>query len=450
MYPQKNHGRAKMAMFRLFLILSVWLLLIPSVMAASNSGAETVKVITIDGEITPAMSAFLQKSLDEAHEENMDGILIEIRTFGGRVDSATDMRDAMFASRIPVAVYVENRAISAGALLTIAAETIVMAPGSHVGAAQPIPDDPKTVAFVRSEFQTTAERNGRDPQVAAAMVDEAVAIEGLVREGEILDLTANQALEYGYADYIADGRIAALNALGWGDAAIIEAAPDFRFRIAQFLTSYEVASLLLSIGMIALIAEFYTQGFGISGIIGIACIVLYFSSGFIAGYTELWSVIIFFVGLVLLIIELTIPEFGIFDISGLIAMFIGIVFAAPSVRQGVMTLLIAMVAAIIAIPVLIKIFGRRKLFQRLVLADAETVSRGYVHTASSKQDLLGKEGVALSTMRPSGRVQIDEQRLDAIAEGSFIASGASVKVVQIEGSKVVVMEINRSDNQSVE
>ncbi len=437
---KQHRSRATLILIRMTLLVVVFLLLVPSFILAQET-RPTVYIISIDGEITPAMAAFLENKLDAANEAGAEGILIDIRTLGGRVDSALDMRDAMIESRSPVAVYIGTRAISAGALISIASETIIMTPGSHIGSAQPIPDDPKTVAFVRGEFATTAERTGRDPQVAMAMVDIDIEIEGLVREGEILDLTANQASEFGYADHIVESREEALRVLGWDNATIIEEEPDFRYRIAQFLTSYEVASLLLSIGMIALLAEFYTQGFGISGIIGVACIVLYFSSGFIAGYTELWSVVIFFIGVVLVVIELTIPEFGIFGISGLIAMFIGIVFAAPDVRQGVFSLLIAIVVGIITIPILIKLFGKRKLFQRLVLANAETVDMGYVHrdVTLPETNLLGKTGTAVSTLRPSGKVLIDDKRLDAIAEGSFIASGEKVKVIQVVGSKIVVI-----------
>ncbi len=422
---------------RLIFFLLLFFIVMPAFTVLGQDSPQVVHSIAVDGEITPAMAAFLKHKIDDANANNADGIIIEIKTLGGRVDSAIEMRDAIIASDAPVVVYIESRAISAGALISIAARTIAMAPGSHIGSAKPSPDDPKTVAFVSGEFRTTAELTGRDPQIAVAMVDETIVIEGLVREGEILDLTANEAFANGYADFIADGRAEVMREMGWQNATLIEEEMDFRYRIAQFLTSYEVASLLLSLGMIALIAEFYTQGFGISGIIGIACFVLYFSSGFIVGYTDLWAVVIFFIGVVLLIIELTIPEFGIFGISGLIAMFIGIILAAPSVRQGVFSLLISILAGIIAIPIFIKVFGKSKFMNRLVLAHSETVAMGYVHTAA-KNDMVGKTGLALSVLRPSGKILVDGIRTDAIAEGEFIDSGTRIKVVHVEGSKIIV------------
>lgn len=421
-----------------FLLIMVLFAIVMSPFIVSGEGTgKTVYVIMIDGEITPAMASFLENSLEKAITENADAIVIEIRTLGGRVDSAINMRDAIIASPVPVTVYVESRAISAGALITIAADTIVMAPGSHMGSAKPIPDDPKTVSFVSGEFRTTAERTGRDTEIAMAMVDETIEIEGLVGRGQILDLTANEALEFGYADHIAMGREQVLDAIGFSGAIVVEEEPDFRYRIAQFLTSYEVASLLLTLGMLALVAEFYTQGFGISGMIGVACFVLYFSSGFIAGYTELWSVVIFIVGVILLVIELTMPGFGVFGISGLATMFVGIIFAAPSVGRGVVSLIIALVATIVAIPVFIKLFGKTRLFQRFVLADSETPDRGYVHSPN-KTYLVGKTGTTHTPLRPVGSVIIDGVKTDAIAEGEFIDGKVKIKVVRVEGTKVVV------------
>lgn len=437
-----NNNRRRNSLLRIILLVMLLVVLLPATFVSGQGEDKLVYAIAVNGEITPAMAAFLESRIDEAHEMQADGVIIEISTLGGRVDSATDMSDAILASRIPVVVYIQNRAVSAGALISIAAENIAMAPGSHIGAAKPIPDDPKTVSYVSAEFRTIAETNGRDPLIAAAMVDETIEIQGLVREGEILDMTANQAIEYGYAEFIVSSRSELLQEMGWENAVVSEEEMDFRLRIAQFLTSYEVASLLLSLGMIALIAEFYTQGFGISGIIGITCFVLYFSSGFIAGYTDFWAVAIFTVGIILLIIELTVPGFGVFGISGLAAMFIGIILAAPSVRQGVFSLMIALIVSVLAIPIFLKVFGKSKLVQRFVLAHAETVNMGYIHTAGSKTYLEGKTGTALTVLRPSGRVQIEDERLDAITEGEYIDKGQKVRVVRVEGSKVIVYPLD--------
>jgi len=427
---------------RLFLFILIVAFAFPAVMLFAQNDEQTVYIIQIDGEITPAMASFLEKQLDEANSKMADGVIIDIKTLGGRVDSAIKMRDAIIDSYTPVVVYIGNRAISAGALISIASETIIMAPGSHIGSAEPVPNEPKALAYVSGEFKTTAERTGRDPEIALAMVDSSIEIEGLVGAGEILDLTASEAFEVGYADHIARGRTEVLEIMGWENARVIEAKPDFRFRIAQFLTSYEVASILLTIGMIGIIAEFFTQGFGAAGIIGLSCVGLYFASGFIAGNTELWSVLVFLAGVVLIILEISAPGFGVFGISGIIAILVSVVFSAPTVGLGFRTLLISLTVSLVSIPVFFKIFGRSKFIKRIVLATAETPDQGYTH-ADRKDALLGKTGVTQTVLRPSGSVYIDNIKVDAIADGEFIPKGVDVTVIRVEGVKVFVAPIKK-------
>jgi membrane-bound serine protease (ClpP class) len=427
---------------RLFLFILIVAFTFPTVILFAQNDEQTVYIIPIDGEITPAMASFLEKQLDEANSKMADGVIIDIKTLGGRVDSAIKMRDAIIDSTTPVVVYIGNRAISAGALISIASETIIMAPGSHIGSAEPVPNEPKALAYVSGEFKTTAERTGRDPEIALAMVDSSIEIEGLVGAGEILDLTASEAFDVGYADHIARGRSEVLEIMGWENAKTIETTPDFRFRIAQFLTSYEVASILLTIGMIGIIAEFFTQGFGAAGIIGLSCVGLYFASGFIAGNTELWSVLVFVAGVVLIILEISAPGFGVFGLSGIIAILVSVVFSAPTVGLGFRTLLISVTVSLAAIPIFFKLFGRSKFMKRIVLATAETPDQGYTH-ADRKDSLLGKTGVAQTVLRPSGSVYIDNIKVDAIADGEFIPKGVDVTVIRVEGVKVFVAPIKK-------
>jgi len=419
------------------LAIVLFAVLAPVLQVSGQDGSPKVTVVVIDGEITPAMASFLGNAIDAANRDGADGILIEISTLGGQVASAIEMRDAIIASDIPVAVYIGDRAISAGALISIAADTIIMAPGSHIGAAEPIPNDAKSVAYVSGEFRTTAEKTGRDPELAAAMADAAIEIEGIVDAGEILDLTAQEANDLGFADYIAGSRSEALQLLGWQNASVTEVEPDFKYRIAHFLTSYEVAAILLLIGMIGLIAELFIPGFGAAGILGIICFALYFAGGFLAGHTEWWSILIFVAGIILISIEIIVPGFGFFGIAGIIALFVGIVFAAPTAGQGIGVLLIAIVAALIAIPIFFKIFGRTKFMRRLVLNNAETGDQGFT-SVETKSDLLGKTGVALTVLRPAGSVSLDGIRVDAVADGEFINPGTQVKVIRMVGSSVVV------------
>ena len=423
------------------IILILLVALLPAFPAAAQNDQQSVHVVSIDGEINPAMASFLSNALDRANREGAEGVLIELSTLGGLVVSAIDMRDAILASEVPVAVYIGDRAISAGALISIASDTLVMAPGSHIGAAQPVPNEPKILAFVSGEFRTTAEKTGRDPTVAMAMVDESIEIEGIVKKGEILDLTANEAFGIGFADHLASGREETLQALGWEGAFIVEEEPDFKFKIAQFLSSYQVASALLMIGMLGLTIEFFTPGFGVAGTLGLICIGLYFASGFLAGNTEWWSLLIFLIGVILIVIEVFVPGFGVFGISGLIAISAGVLFAAPTLDQGVAALLASFAIVIIAIPVLLKIFGKSRFIQRFVLSTAETVAAGYTH-ADSNAYFIGKTGTTKTVLRPSGIVSINGSRIDTIADGDFIEKGVQVTVTRVEGTRIIVSTYN--------
>ncbi len=419
----------------LFLLLVSFILAWPALTSAT---ANTVHIINISGEITPAMSAFLIDSLAEAESSGASAVLLQVSTLGGRVDAALAMRDAILNCKVPLAVYVENRAISAGALITLAAEKIVMAPGSQVGAAEPVPNEAKARAFVSGEFQSTAEKRGRDPQVAMAMVDAAIEIEGLVGKDAILSLTAEEASRTGYADYLAGSQADALTALGWNKLEIIAVKPDFKIKIAQFLTSSEVAAILLIIAMIAFVAELFIPGFGAAGFLSIFCFILYFAGSFLAGHTQWWTALIFLAGLILVGIELFVPGFGVFGISGMVALVLAIILAAPSLQQGVFLLAVALIAVAIALPVFIKFFGSSRLFNRLVLATTEQPELGYTHITASKTDLVGKSGRAITPLRPVGSIEIGSMRLDAMAQGSFIDQGTSVQVIQVAGSKIIV------------
>ena len=433
----------KRSSFISILILFIFIIVVFTQQADAVAIANSrVYTIPIKGEITPAMASFVKNQIEKANIEEAKGILIVVSTYGGRVDSAIDIKDTILGSQIPVAVYIKDRAVSAGALISIAADYIVMAPASHLGAAEPIPYSEKNVAAISAEFRSAAKFRGRDPQIAAAMVDKSIEIAGLTEKGSLLDMTAEEAKEYGYADAIVARQEEAIAYLGWEDAEIFNAEPDFKVKIAQFLTRVEVASLLLLIGMIATIIEIFAPGFGLPGIIGIVCFSLYFGGNFLAGNTEWWAVLLFIIGLVLLGIEMAVPGFGVFGIAGILAVLAGLILAASDPLKGVISVGISLLAVAIAIPIFGKYFGGAKLFRRLVLTEAvkPNDSRPIAHQQEST-DLTGKIGVSVTPLRPAGIVEIDGHKYDVVSDGEYISSGEKVKVVEAAGSRIVVTRL---------
>lgn len=189
----------------MLVVVFVSLLVAGALAQSPGTAPGVVWVIPVEGTIEPGLSEFVLRALRDARQAGAALILLEINSFGGRVDAATEIRDAIFASPVPTAAFVADRAISAGALIALATERIVMKPGATFGAAQPQPLDEKTLSYVRAEFEATAEGRGRDPLIAAAMVDASVVVEGLSGPGQILTLTAASALARGYADFAQRG-----------------------------------------------------------------------------------------------------------------------------------------------------------------------------------------------------------------------------------------------------
>ncbi len=418
---------------------------LPSVNLLASESSD-IYIIPISGEITPAMAAFFKNSIENAEKENAEAVLVEISTLGGRVDAAFNMKHVMEKSKIPIIVYISDRALSAGALLAISAPRIIMAPGSHIGSAEPIPYSVKAVAAIRGEFEAAAERNGRDKIIAAAMVDKEVDIPGLSPAGSLLDITAITAMEYGYAEAVLEGRQEVLDYLGYKDSTIQVIRPDFIIRVAQVLTKSSTASIILTIAIIAIIIEIFTKGFGIFGFIGIGALSLYFGANFIVGYSSWWPVILFIIGAVLLIAEVFIPGFGIAGISGISSMLIGIVFAAPDPIKGIRNIGIASALVIIMLPILFRYMKRSSVLRRIVLSDT-IIHKPKSHEDNGDIEVLNKEGITLTTLRPSGIVNINGMKFDAVSRGEFIEPGKRVRVVESKGLSVVVTEDETKNSQ---
>ncbi len=415
--------------------------------AAAAPSPEKVFVLPIQGAIEPGLTAFVSRILREAEESNA-AVVIKVNTFGGRVDAATDIRDLIMRMDMPVIAYVSERAWSAGALIAMAAPKVAMAPGSSIGAAEPVPMDEKTVSALKAEFEATAERAGRDPQVAAAMVDADIAIEGVVESGKILTLRAGLALELGVADILANNLDEVLEYFELAGLPVEEKTPNWSEVLARWITEPTISSLLLTIGFIGLIYEVTTMDWGVPGTAGLIALVLFFGGHMVAGLAGWETVILFLVGMVLLMVEIFIlPGFGIAGALGLIGILASIGLAFGSVLSALTSLSIALFAAVLFILIFWKRFTRSGAWRKLVLSAKEDKELGYrgpkVYT-----DLVGKQGISLTPLRPSGTVVIDGERHDVVSDGGFLAKDVPVIVTKIEGTRVVVREVESEEQEN--
>ncbi|MCH7521387.1 MAG: nodulation protein NfeD, partial [Candidatus Marinimicrobia bacterium] len=312
--------------------LVIWVLGIFSVV----SPAGLVYRVPIQGMIDLGLPAYVERVIEQAQEEGPDVIIFDIDTFGGRIDGATRIKDAIMSSPVPTVAFINRRAISAGALISLACEKIIMTRGATIGAATAVDLEgkkasEKVISYMREEMSATAEARGRPPRIAEAMVDEElevpyVIIEGDTvrlddvegsREGKLITLTTEKAIRLAMADEQQDSFEEVLASLGLGNATVINFAPNWSERVVRFITDPIVSSLLMTIGFLGLIFEIKTPGFGVGGIIGTLALALFFGSSFIAQLASFTEVLIFLGGLSLLILEVVaIPGFGLAGIGG--------------------------------------------------------------------------------------------------------------------------------------
>ena len=429
------------------------------VLALAGAGATAprpvVHVVTIEGEIDLGLAAYVTRAIEEAEQAGAAALILEIDTFGGRVDAAVLIRDALLGARVRTVAHVD-RAISAGALIALAAEEIVMAEGATIGAAAPVevgpggaePGGEKVVSYVRKEFRATAERRGRPPELAEAMVDADVEVPGVIAQGKLLTLTTSEAVALGVADRRADSLDALLSGLGLGGAEVRRVLPSWAEQWVRFLTRPAVSSLLLAIGTLGVLVELRTPGFGVPGVIGLAGLALFFWAHWLVRLVGWEEVLLLAAGAALLAIEAFVtPGFGVPGILGVLALLAGLTLSligAPVTWEAVALalgrVLFALAAALGGAFALMRVLPRLPFGRRLVLAgDLGAV----VPAAAPAEHVLraGERGVAASPLRPAGVARIGGARVDVVSEGEYVDAGEAVEVLRIEGSRVVVRRV---------
>ena len=415
---------------------------------SSQISAESI-VIPIEGMIDLGLPLTVERGIKEAEEKKAEYIIFLVNTFGGRVDAATEIKDAIIGTEIKTAAFVNSRAISAGALITLSCDQIFMTKGSTIGAVTPVNQQgqkltEKQVSYMRAEMRSTCEAKGRDPLIGEAMVDESIVIPDISEEGKLLTLTAEEALNLGFADKIIEDEKALSDYLGIKNRT--DVTVSLKETIVRLLTHSAVASILLTLGMVGIFFELRSPGFGFPGIIGILAFTAFIMSHYIlrmANWMEISAVII---GLILITLEIfVIPGFGFAGISGIILVFGGLYFSMISdipymsdyISAGAALstiIILSVVFTVLSYKVLIK----TKTFRKLTLQDDPATASNLKVDADSS--LIGKRGFAVTVLRPSGKVDIDGIIYQAVSNGNYIVKDAKVIVKKIESNNIVVAE----------
>jgi membrane-bound serine protease (ClpP class) len=438
-------------------ILFLGLLLMISFLGFSQE-IGSVWTLTIDGEIGRGTVSYLRQGLSEAKEAGASTVVIVFSTPGGYLDSAVASRDAILDTKIPTIAYVDREAYSAGALLAIACEEIYFAPGGVMGAATPVYFDSgkmeeapeKIVSATRKLFAAVAEARGRPPEIAEAMVDRDVEIEGLIEKGKLLTLTSQEASQWGYSEGEVGSLEELLEAKGLTGATVVHFSRRWIDSVVEILTQSWVAALLITIGMLGLIAEMMIPGFGIPGIVGLIFLGAFFWSHSLVGLAD-WESILFllggFVAILLEIFVFTAVDFGLAGLGGLVLIGLGFYtsmvgpFTEPSeIIQAIGAVSAGLVLALVGMVLLVTRLPKTRLrFGGVILSSAIT---GKAFDRTKKKGAvspwLGRQGMAATDLHPVGSGEFANERVDVVCEEGFLPKGTPIVVIKDDGYRKVV------------
>jgi len=422
------------------------------IFCSSVYAQSTVYRIKFDDEISLSLVPYLKRALETAQKEKADALLVEINTFGGRVDAATQLKDLLLDAKLPTIAFVNKRAVSAGALITLACKNIAMSPGSSIGAATVVDQEGKKVSekyqsYMRAEMRTTAQKNGRNPKIAEGMVDERIVIPGLVDSTQLVSLDDVEAVQFKMADTIVSSPQAAAAAFGFKNANIIDIKTNWAEEFVRFLNLPLVASLLIMLGLAGIYTEIKTPGFGLPGIMGIIFLTLFFGSSIILDLASWFEVILFILGLGAILVEIfLIPGFGVAGVVGILlmiaALFLSLFntegyFDASLIQMAIVQLGGALAGFFILGFLAYKFLPNTRSFKAFVLDTQSGSDKGFT-SAPDYSELVGKPGIAITVLRPAGTVVIDDKRYDVVTQGDYIDKDANIRVLKVEGMRIVV------------
>ena len=425
-----------------------------NIFSQDNAKVYVIKKLEFQ-EINRWYAAYIKKAIKKAGDEGASLIILELDTPGGLLSSALSIKNYIIESDIPVVAYINKNALSAGALISLSCEAIYMSDGSIIGAATPVymkgneieKASEKEISAMRAAMRSSAERSKKNVRIAEAMVDETIILskrnDGIdLDDKTLLTLSVEEALKVNIADGKANSIIDIIKLRNLSEnSTIINVEEEKYDYILRFLINPAILSALISIGIIGVYIELKTPGFGIGGVISIIAFSIFFFAQVFVGESGFLAPAIFFLGIVLLAIEIfVIPGFGITGILGILGIVAGIFmsFGINNIAQATLVVFVSLIADIILIIILARFILKSKGFKNIVALETDTA--GY-HSSVSYDNLLGCEGITDTFFRPSGNIIINDKKYDAITEGEFINKGVKIKVILVEGNKIVIKEI---------
>jgi membrane-bound serine protease (ClpP class) len=449
--------------------------------------ANTVYHIPIEGTIDLGLPPFIERSIAEAEENNAKAIIFEVNTFGGRVDAATQIKDAILDSKVPTVAFINKRAISAGALISLSCEKVFMAGGATIGATTAVDmqgnkASEKVISYMREEMAATAEKRGRDKYIARGMVDEELefpnkVMKEFINDGEVIDtiktkvyylvidgdtvtvddiegrkqgnlitLTTEQSLKYKIADASIENFEAVLDTLGFSNLVVNKTTENWSENFVRFLTNPVVASLLTTFGFLGILFELQSPGWGIPGSIGLICLILSLSASYIAELATMSDLLVVLMGMLFLMLEAFVfSGFGLAGVAGIVFILWGLyLLLLPDVPVGEEVLsqasnglIIGIIGGLVGLVLLFRAMTKTKFWRDLTSPDIQKKEDGYV-ASFGWEKLVGEEALTETDLHPSGWINVGKERVFALSEGNFIDKNEKVVILSVDGNRVVV------------
>lgn len=425
--------------------------------ASSDSTKTLVYTFRIDEMIAPPVWRTTKLAIENAQMSNADLILISMNTYGGMLDAADSIRTKILDSDIPIYVFIDKNAASAGALISIACDSIYMAPGSNIGAATVVDQEGKVLpdkyqSYMRSMMRSTAEAKGRDPEIAQSMVDPKVYVAGISDTGQVLTFTTSEAVKHNFCEAEVEDIYEVLEHAGYDNYEFIEHKITATDRIIGWLINPMISGVLIMIIIGGIYFELQSPGIGFPIAASLLAALLYFAPLYLEGLANNWEILLFVVGLILLVVEIfAIPGFGVFGILGIFFMVSGLTLSmvgnvgpgffdidTSGILGAFLVVIISFFLAIFGSIILSKKLFTSHAFGHLALDKVQYASEGYTSASVKYSELVGKKAMTYTVLRPAGKIIINDELYDATARSGMIEKDMEVTIYDYQNAQLIV------------
>ena len=424
--------------------------------AFSQEKLPQVLHLKVTSNIDPRSNRYVTLGLERANELNVDFVILELDTYGGALTDADEIRTKILNYERPIYAFINKDAASAGALISIACDSIYMTKGSSIGAATVVTSEGKAApdkyqSYMRSIMRSTAESKGRNPEIAEAMVDEEIRLDSLIKDGKVLTFSVSEAIEHGFCESeVKDIKDIMLKSnIETYDIELFKL--NWSERIIAIFLNPAVSGVLILLILGGLYFELQSPGFGFPIIASIVAAVLYFTPYYLNGLAENWEIIVFFVGLLLILVEVfVIPGFGLPGILGLVFTIGSLALVMINndglnfdliepwlINNAIITSLVGFLGALFLMVFMGAKLTKTSIFNRFALTSVQDTSKGYTSSFYDKS-LIGATGIVESVLRPSGRIKVGNEVYDAYTRGEYLNKGEKIEVIATEGTSLKV------------